>query len=88
MATDAGGNAQDRSREKQGSVRPTCFLLKRLWVEPELSTKTHLSKSRFLEKKAVCLISFLNSVLVLFLNKEVYIKITVLKCVQVSLSFE
>ena len=69
-------------------VRPTCFLLKRLWVELELSTKTHLGKSKFLERKAVCLISFLKSVLVLFLNKEVYIKIMVLKCVQVSLSCE
>ena len=77
-----------RIAAERTGVRPTCFLLKRLWVELELSTKTHLSKSKFLKKKAVCLISFLNSVLVLFLNKEIYIKIMVLKCVQVSLSFE
>ena len=36
--------------------------------------KDCLSKSKFLEKEAVSLISYLHNVLVLFLNKENYVK--------------
>lgn len=61
-------------QQREMGVRPTCFLLKRLWMGLEVGTKTRLSKSKFLEKEAVSLISYLHNVLVLFLNKEIYVK--------------
>lgn len=63
-----------RTTAERNGGRPTCFLLKKLWVGLEVGTKTCLSKSKFLEKEAVSLISYLHNVLVLFLNKEIYVK--------------